>query len=639
MTLTSCGRLQGIRRALGRALAITWLLVAGAGAAARAVEVRVADPLEPIYDAESARKAPGCTELLLTAPRGGVGSAQVVLIGPGADREPVEIGPLTAGGVTFPAASVQIRYAWIERDFGVIIREERETGEDHPVYGPNYLHAYYDRLRPAPDPEAEVHPVWVTATVPADAGAGVYTGRLRIGDSSVPVRLHVSGWLAPEPADFTTHVGIVSSHELVALHYEVEFWSEAHWALIEQEMKFLGTLGADELWLHTNAELGQGQCEALVQFTERDGEIVPDLRVAERYVKLFAEHVGQPSYVIMNYWMESSRRGRRSNIQVFVDGAKRAVPGPEAEGGEAFWGRLMTGLRGLVADQGWPEDIVHVGLSDDQRPSHEVVEAWNRIVPGIAWVAWSHGKGDPPLQGYEDDEPIVVDDMIIGNCVHPYLPRHRLREREGGGQVEPHLQGGWNQGKPIRGSGRNILLKYMRPNQWRSFPNGLMLGSRQTGHDSHTGSAGFGFLALDFWNLPGTTYPSYRNLFLNPRVTGNLHRQNSGSVIEPGPDGPLPTVRFEMLREGLQETEARVVVERALVEGDLPPALAEEARALLTEMFRHRWKTWTNLGYATAKVRTSISFLWGVAPYPEWMRLTARLYNMAGRVAAASAER
>ncbi len=597
-----------------------------------AFEVRIVDPLEPIYDVESALEALAGEELLLTAPRGGGGSAQVVVIGSGAGRVPVRMGPLTGEGVEFPARSVAIRYAWKEADFDLIIREERETGEPHPDFGPNYLHAYHDRLMPEPDAESDIQPVWVTVTAPEDTLPGVYTGQLNIGESSVPVRLHVSAWIAPGTSEFSTHVGIVSSHEILAMHYGVEFWSDEHWALIEQQMKYLGALGAKELWLYINADLGQGKGLALVHFTEKDGEIVPDLRVAERYTDLFAEHVGEPSYVNLYYWMGPPRRDRTATIPVFVDGERRLVPRPQAEGGEQFWSRVMDGIRELVSARGWPEEIIHLALADDRRPVHDGIEAWQRIAPGIAWVAWTHGKGDPSTRSFEDGEPIVAGGIRFGNYVSPYLPRPTIRERYRAsgksGVVVPHLQGGWNQGKPLRASGRNILLKYMRPNQWRNFPNGTMLGSRETGHDDHHGAAGFGFLALDFWDVG----VSYRSRFLDAGYYGSLHRQNSASVIEPAPDGPVPTVRFEMLREGLQETEARVVVERALVEGFLPEALAEEARALLAEMYQHRWRTWTNQGFATRNVRTSNSFLWGVAPYPEWIHLTARLYDMAARV-------
>ncbi len=623
-------------------------------AAVQAVELRIVDPLEPVYDAESALEAPSGDVLLLAAPRNGAASAQAVILGEGAGDITAEVSILASGEYELPSEAVKIRYAHKEQDYQDVLREERETGEPHPEYGPNYLSAYYDRLFSSPQPGAEVQPVWVTITVPEDTPAGVYTGTFHAGGASAPVRLHVSDWLCPDPSDFVTHVGVISSHEALARHYEVEFWSDMHWLLIEQQLRLMGLIGVDEIWLHANADMGQGEGLALIHFTEQDGKIVPDLTVARRYVELFAKHVGKPSYVIMNYWMGPPRGGdmgwSREGIRVFVDGEKTLVPRPElgggsgrshggnlryidrpeVESGEEFWRRVIDGVRELVQEQDWPEELIHIGMFDDQRPKLEAVDAWHRIAPGMAWVTWTHGKGDRPLNTYEDDEPIVIDGMLTGGYTHAYIPGpFGYRETE---SVRPYLQGGWNQGKPIRASGRNQLVKYMRPNQFRNFPNGLMVGSRETGHDGHGGSAGFGFLALDFWTV-AQGVDGRRRTFIDRRHSNRLHRQNTASVIEPGPDGPVSTVRFEMLREGLQETEARCAVERALVEGRFDDATTEKARELLTEMFRHRFDGYMRTRHMTSNVRTGSRHLWGVAEYPRWIELTARLYDMAGLAA------
>jgi hypothetical protein len=67
---------------------------------------------------------------------------------------------------------------------------------------------------------------------------------------------------------------------------------------------------------------------------------------------------------------------------------------------------------------------------------------------------------------------------------------------------------------------------------------------------------------------------------------------SSGVFLAPGPDGPVSTARFEMFREGLQECEARLVVERALADGAararLGAALAERCGKMLEERKRAR---------------------------------------------------
>jgi hypothetical protein len=103
-------------------------------------------------------------------------------------------------------------------------------------------------------------------------------------------------------------------------------------------------------------------------------------------------------------------------------------------------------------------------------------------------------------------------------------------------------------------------------------------------------------------------------------------------MIEPGPGGPVATVRFEMFREGLQETEARVVIERALAKGNLPVALANEAKAVLTDAFKTRFKDGDFAGGHAGSSLGNPHHMWGVKPYPAWMDATAALYNTAGKV-------
>ncbi len=103
-------------------------------------------------------------------------------------------------------------------------------------------------------------------------------------------------------------------------------------------------------------------------------------------------------------------------------------------------------------------------------------------------------------------------------------------------------------------------------------------------------------------------------------------------MIYPWPDGLLGSIRLEMLREGLQEMEARAVVERALVEDTLDEKTAEEARELLTEMFLRRFRNGIFTGGHAGNTLGRADHMWGFAPYPDWMNLNARLFEMAAGI-------
>ncbi len=599
-------------------------------ASAPAVEVRVIDPMAPVYDAESALNASRVDELLLVAPRNASASAQVVVVGTGAGGLRAVMGDLSRGESVLPPDAVEIRYAWREEGYDPRLAD-REDGGTNELYGAQYLQAYYDRLLPEPRAGAELVPVWVTVHVPEDAGPGTYTGELVIGgEHSVTVRLMVSDWICPDPADFTSQVGVVPSHEVLAWHYGVDFWSEEHWRLIEQQMGFLGALGADDLWLHVNAKIGYEQGMALVHFTREGEEVVPDMAVARRYARLFSEHVGRPSNVIMNYWMRATERDGRP-MSVFVDGRPEQAPRPEEPGGEEFWGSVMESVRELVVEFGWPEESILIGQPTDSLPLEETVRVFERIAPYASWLLWTHGRGHTPLQSFDAGEPIVQGPgMRIGYYAHPYPPRYR---------VTPYFAGGWTLNHPVYSSARNYLVKYAAPSQWRNFPNGQLIGHPEHGIGA---SAGFSFVFMDFWDLEHDeeryVHVSRNNFrhssqpFLRVGTT-NMTRRSNPSIVEPGPDGPVGTVRFEMLREGLQETEARVAVERALAQGALDEETASEARTLLAKLFDIRYKQGAFRASNTrTDLRSRTDILWGRAEYPQWMELTMQLYDMASRV-------
>ncbi|GAH43323.1 unnamed protein product, partial [marine sediment metagenome] len=89
---------------------------------------------------------------------------------------------------------------------------------------------------------------------------------------------------------------------------------------------------------------------------------------------------------------------------------------------------------------------------------------------------------------------------------------------------------------------------------------------------------GFGRFGVDFWPVLKDKYG---------RKRGDLkHRYpKSGwqnldwmltSLTHPGPEGALTTVRFEMLREGVQECEARILIERAFTDEAMRRKIGED---------------------------------------------------------------
>jgi hypothetical protein len=103
----------------------------------------------------------------------------------------------------------------------------------------------------------------------------------------------------------------------------------------------------------------------------------------------------------------------------------------------------------------------------------------------------------------------------------------------------------------------------------------------------------------------------------------------SGQLLYPGPDGPVPSLRFELTRENLQECEARIFLEKLLSAKPCPldEALAKKCQETLDE--RTRWHR-VNFNLGTPDVYLS----W---PYSGWEERTIRLYEASAEAAKAMA--
>ena len=96
-----------------------------------------------------------------------------------------------------------------------------------------------------------------------------------------------------------------------------------------------------------------------------------------------------------------------------------------------------------------------------------------------------------------------------------------------------------------------------------------------------------------------------------------------GPMLEP--DGAVPTVRLEMIREGLQECEARIYVEKALLDeglkAKLGEALAVKCREALDERIR---------AVVLGSRGEHVGYMWYLAT--GTLARSRALYEMAARV-------
>jgi hypothetical protein len=324
----------------------------------------------------------------------------------------------------------------------------------------------------------------------------------------------------------------------------------------------------------------------MVRWIRKNGSYKHDFSLAEKYLDLAVKHLGKPEVVCLycwepftgsNYLGGSAKKGRGMPFTV-VDPATGKLTNaegpkwgtPEIRG---FWRPVLDGMRRILKKRGLEKSMM-VGVAGDMRPNKDAVDDLKAVAPDATWAVHSHGRADS-LHGVR----VGYLCWVWGTPIAPDPVRKRLY--------------GWQGPKAI------IRTTFPRPGS--QTVNQIMLDSPPAQYMVSlegmltAGIRGFGRMGADFWDLPLPRGRRGRTDNILGRYTesgwGQLNVENSAPyVLTPGPEGALPTVRFEMIRAAAQQAELRIFLEKALTDpsrrAKLGAALAGRIQRLLDERTR-----------------------------------------------------
>ena len=536
----------------------------------------------------------------MLVPRNGVASGQAVLFDPQGLRDvSASIGELKgpSGGV-IPASAVQIRFA-------------------HQHAGVHYC----DALMPAPPQAASTVPVWLIVQAKKDQTPGWYASTLHLKangkEFDVPLRVLVSPVTLPEPKNLAASIGMMHSPDAVAAFYKVEPWSDRHFALMDKSLGLMGQMGNDVV--HVPVIIGTFQPAVrdwlsggkaserrmpMVHWVRSDSGLRPDFSLLERYLDSYTEHCAPPRAICLYIWDSSAARevadayeGRRipsrastpkNPLMVLVRDEKTGetsemeAPNFDDDSAEAFWKPMLDGVRQVVLKRGWSERVIMVGQGGDLRPGQKTAERIRQWAPYARWNLLSHFSGDP---GPMDGRMIATGGLEVGLKEWPWaiagaaVPAARLEERLARPMdfLEIHTARWHHQ-------------EFSPPMLFRTLP--LLSG-------------GVSRLGIDFWTA-GSGGPKNNSFFVHVNT-----------LTVPGPEGAIPTVRFQLLREGVQDVEVRMAILRAYAV--LPEEQRKPYRALLDEL--------------VMRVAYTSSFLSQHELSFDWPAYVARLHQAAAELA------
>jgi hypothetical protein len=565
-------------------------------------------------------------------------------------------------GATIPAAALRIRYGapWgaeyglYEYMYGFGSGEgPKDWQRREPTLGVLYdapLAEYPVRsVDRAKGVFGAVAPIWLTVKVPADAVPGSYEGTLSIAGEgeetvTVPVRLQVIGWTLPDPSQFKTWIEMIQSPDTLQLEYGVEPWSDRHWELIARSFRFLREVGSGILYLPLICETNYGNAESMVRWVRKaDNQYDFDFSVMDKYLDVAAQNLGRPKIVCLLVWdvhlltaddmwggkQRDAAKGRPVQPAVsMLDPATKQVrtdPIPNYDDPviKPAWQALFAGLRERLTARDL-ESAMMVGWMCDSKPGKDEVLFWREVTGDLPWVSHSHWPTSN-LQYFAKVKDAGFKTGYMTSIYALSFPQDPAKGR----------LYGWK--NPI------LHAQNIRCPELEMVPGTLV---RCMGEINIAGGQrGFGRLGGDYWpaikdrngRRAGKAYQRY------PQSDWSNINLNC-SLLAPGPEGAVATTRFEVLREGVQECEARIFIEGALTDEGLRSKLGQDLAALCQEVLDERTvcvqRGVANLDVNCYQYYTPWNWMWqdGVAGHAwfqssGWQERSAKLYTLAAEVA------
>ena len=511
-----------IKRLMKQAVLLTGLiLVSGARLPAQSeIQVSAVSPLEKIF--QDTRLLPDRDPVLtLESASNEFESGQFVIR---CDRElrnvSVTLSELSqaAGEARIEAANLKWRfvgYVPVERN-----STEAECGEHSDIPPGELL-----RLAPfdCPDPLLEEEsvtvppdrsqPVWITARVPKGTPPGLYRGTITVqtslGNVGLPIELTVFPFELPDERHLYLTNWFQGGH--IARAHGVELLSDEYWKILSRYARDFGEH-------HQNVVYTPWRL--IKVFREADGRLTYDYADFDRFVETFIE-AGTAERIEIQHIARHGEEGRRGNeILIYevkpvdrANGEGVSLPGNEGMAG------LLSDLHRHLGERGWLDRaIIHVA----DEPSFHNMGQWKAVakfvreqMPGVETIDAIGATG------YEDYLDIMVP---LTRDVHTWFDDFK--------------------GAQDRGT---ELWFYTCCAPWGRYANRFLdyhLSKTRILHwmNYFTGTEGFLHWGLTYgWNDPFGPAPRF--------PPGDSH------IIYPGKNGPMSSIRWEMLREGMEDYE------------------------------------------------------------------------------------
>lgn len=357
-------------------------------------------------------------------------------------------------------------------------------------------------------------PIWLTVHVPANAPPGEYRGRLAVGNEDVAQSIEVMLEVYPFILPNDRHLWVTNWFDpgRIARFHNVDPGSEQYWSILER-------YGRNMAEHRQNVVLTR---PSLVKvFREGDGRLSFDYADLDRWVEMFMK-AGACERIEIGHVAHHGKGGWGSSEFVLntISATDRATGKRVSLPPEKGLSPLLADLERHLAERGWLDRaMIHVG----DEPAVHNLESWRKASEFIRRAA----PRIPRIEAIESRDFAGALEIWVPklNYLTGWLDAYRTAQGDGGElwfYTCLHPQGYYP----------NRLLDYplvgtriMHWLNWRYRLDGYL----------HWG--------WNFWTDDPFTKPHDR---LPP---------GDNNIVYPGKDGPLDSIRWEMMRAGIQDYE------------------------------------------------------------------------------------
>jgi hypothetical protein len=429
-------------------------------------------------------------------------------------------------------------------------------------------------------------PIWITIKVPKNTNTGRYLGIITLntheyGQQKIPIQLKIEDMVLPDPKDYKFNLDLWINPTAIAEHYKLEHWSDQHWALIQTYLedyldkggKNITTTITHEPWhkpwlgdsTHSQIEYGY---RSMVAWTKtKEGNWSFDYSIFDQYVSL-AMKVGL-SGAINAYSLTPFHTRQKIQYTDASTGQQKVVElDLNDRAYKDTWIAFLQDFKDHLIAKGWFERTY---LGFDEKP-----EAILQTIKGIIREGASELLDRVVIAGHPETTSLAQNlsisymffpgQALESRAVVPVLPT--IAERNENGQQTTFY----------------LCAEPAHPNTLTFSPAveaqlipWLALKYRTNG-----------YLRWAYNNWTSDTY--------NKPVF--LHTQGDDYYVYPGKHGPISSIRWELLKEGIEDYE----LYRLKAENSSNQAHRESAIELATRSQDGRYKKTRDMVEAKALI-------------------------------------